>query len=232
MTDQSAETALRVGFVPGVTVRKWTRAWVERHPLLPLDVRPVDQAEALAGLREGRLSLAFVRLPVERDGLSVIRLYGEVPVLVLPRDHEWGGRSSLTADEVAGLPAVAEVAADGRVKDAVELVAAGVGSLRLPHSLARLHARKDVVAVPISDGIETDIAIAWSAEATTPEIEEFVGIVRGRTAGSSRSTLAAPAEASTATRGSGAGAVPKRARPSTTPRPRAHQQRSRRRGKH
>jgi hypothetical protein len=66
--------------------------------------------------------------------------------------------------------------------------------LRLPHSLARLHARKDVVAVPIEDAPETEIAICWPSVATTEAIEEFVGIVRGRTEASSRANPTPPTE--------------------------------------
>jgi DNA-binding transcriptional LysR family regulator len=171
--------------VPGVTVRKWTRAWTERHPEIPLEVSPVAASAAMSGLGTADIDLAFVRLPIDRTGLSVIRLYGEVPVLVVPRDSELAGRDSIPIDEVDTLEGVVDLPR-GETKDAVALVAAGVGSLRLPHSLARLHARKDVVALPIDGGSETEIAIAWLSEQTTPHIEEFVGIVRGRTAASSR----------------------------------------------
>jgi hypothetical protein len=70
--------------------------------------------------------------------------------------------------------------------DTMELVAAGVGFVILPHSLARLHSRKDVVSRPVEDVAETQVSLAWIAAETTDLIEEFVGIVRGRTAASSR----------------------------------------------
>jgi hypothetical protein len=73
------------------------------------------------------------------------------------------------------------------VAGAVELVAAGVGFVVVPHALGRLHARKDVVAVPVHDLPETRIAVAWREGDPSPDIEELVGIVRGRTAASSRS---------------------------------------------
>jgi hypothetical protein len=70
--------------------------------------------------------------------------------------------------------------------DAMEQVAAGVGILILPHSLARLHSRKDVVSRTVSGVAETEIALAWPTAKTTDETETFVGIVRGRTQASSR----------------------------------------------
>ena len=192
-TDQPPEpAALRIAFVPGVTVRKWTTRWVERHPDIPLEVVPTAEADGVSVLTSGRATVSFVRLPVGREGLSVIRLYGEVPVLVVSKDSDLATRESVSSLEVAGLAGVADYRSDTSAKDAVALVAAGVGALRLPHSIARLTARKDVVAVPIEDAPETDIAICWLADQTTELIEEFVGIVRGRTVASSRAVPTPP----------------------------------------
>ncbi|HEY1532106.1 MAG TPA: LysR substrate-binding domain-containing protein [Galbitalea sp.] len=207
--------AVRIAFAPGVTVSKWTKRWQERHPDLPLDVFPAAENDGVAVLRDGRATVSFVRLPIAADGLSVIRLYGEVGVLVVPRDSELASRDSLTEREVAGLEGVASYSPDRAVKDAVALVAAGVGSLRLPHSLARLHARKDVAAIPIPDAAETEIALVWLRDETTELIEEFVGIVRGRTTGSSRGTPtppAAPKARARAAPGVGPSRAPKRPR--------------------
>jgi DNA-binding transcriptional LysR family regulator len=154
---------------------------------MPLEVLPTAESEILGLLRGSDADLAFVRLPIERDGLSVIRLYGELPVVVVSRDDELAGEDSVALAMIQG---AAERPASA--KDAVELVAAGVGRVVLPHSLARMTARKDVVAIPVSDAPETDIALVWVAADTTPDIEEFVGIVRGRTAASSRAIPTPP----------------------------------------
>ena len=183
---------MRIAFAPGVTVGKWTRRWAERHPELALEVFPVSESDGVAVLLKRDATLSFVRLPVERDGLSVIRLYGELPVLVVPRDSELGTLETLTETRVAGLAQVADYSPERPVKDAVALVAAGVGFLRLPHSLARLNARKDVAAIPIEDAPETEIALAWLRDETTELVEEFVGIVRGRTEASSRANPTPP----------------------------------------
>jgi DNA-binding transcriptional LysR family regulator len=186
------QPALRIAFAPGVTPAKWTRRWAERHPELPLEVFPVAEEDGVAVLRERAATLSFVRLPIDRDGLSVIRLYGEVAVLVVPRDSELATLEALTEVQVADLRQVAEYSPQSPVKDAVALVAAGVGFLRLPHSLARLNARKDVVAIPIEDAPETEIALSWLRDETTELVEEFVGIVRGRTEASSRANPTPP----------------------------------------
>jgi DNA-binding transcriptional LysR family regulator len=184
--------ALRIAFAPGVTVGKWTRRWQDRHPDLPLEVFPASEGKGVAILHDGTATLSFVRLPIEREGLSVIRLYGEVAVLVVPRESELAQLESVAEAQVAGLAQVADYSPTRPMKDAVALVAAGVGFLRLPHSLARLHARKDVVAIPIEGAPETEIAIAWLRDETTEHVEEFVGIVRGRTEASSRANPTPP----------------------------------------
>ena len=82
-------------------------------------------------------------------------------------------------------------------KDAVELVAAGVGVLIVPQSLARLHHRKDLTYRPVADAPSCPVALAFPAGGHAAPVEEFVGIVRGRKATSSRG-LSEPAPKRTA----------------------------------
>ena len=175
---------LTIAFIAGVTLTKWTTAWQERYPRIPLAFVPTDAAAQVAVLHRRDADVSFVRLPIAGDGLSVIPLYSEAAVVVLPKDHPLAEASSITLDDLA---AEGRVSAALAAADAVELVAAGGGVVLLPQSIARANTRKDVVARPVVDAAETRIAIAWLADRTTPEIEEFVGIVRGRTANSSRS---------------------------------------------
>jgi DNA-binding transcriptional LysR family regulator len=203
----------RLSFVPGVTVTKWTTEWAERHPDIPLDVRPVAEDARVSGVRDATIDVAFVRLPIEREGLNAIRLYDEVPVVVVSKDNPLSLLEEVRLDELLGEhlvqdPSQVEGWADraaemvegtrvdqpapDTVEDAIDLVAAGTGIAVLPHSVARLHARKDVVARPVLDLAETQIAIVWLADETNERIEEFIGIVRGRRASSSRA--AAPEE--------------------------------------
>lgn len=178
----------RVGIVPGVTVTKWTRAWKERRPETPLEVVPVTVAEQRDAITTGAVDVCFMRLPIDPGGLSVIRLYSETPVVVVPKEHPVTLFESVTMAELEGETVRPEEAAD-----AVEIVAAGAGIMLVPHSIARLHARKDVEAVRISDADQTEIAVVWPSDTTTTDVEFFVGIVRGRTAASSRGAEASPA---------------------------------------
>ncbi|MEV6338009.1 LysR substrate-binding domain-containing protein [Nocardia vinacea] len=179
------DVALRVGFVPGVTVSKWTRIWGERFPDTALEVVPIPMAEQLAALRDGRVDACFVRLPIDRADLSTIPLYRELPVVVVPKDHtlslfEQVGMGDLEGERIQDSSDIDAIAGT------IELVAAGVGVAIVPHSIARLYARRDLVYRTMMGVPATEIALAWPAAHTTELIEEFVGVVRGRSERSSR----------------------------------------------
>ena len=72
------------------------------------------------------------------------------------------------------------------VKDAVEVAASGTAVVVLPMSVARLHHRKDVAHVVVTDLPTTRMALAWRKDADDERTQAFVGIVRGRTSRSSR----------------------------------------------
>lgn len=205
-----------VAFVPGVTLAKWSKVWAERRPDLPLGFVPTPEADQVRVLHDGAAEVSFVRLPVDSSDLSVIPLYREVPVVVLPKEHALADVESVTVADLAAehllqdpdlVPEWRDVADEIREgtrrplpsirtgDDAAELVAAGVGIVIVPQSVARLHSRKDVVARPVTDVAESQIALAWLEENTTADVEEFIGVVRGRTARSSRAPQEEPEKA-------------------------------------
>ncbi|MGX5695769.1 LysR family substrate-binding domain-containing protein [Agromyces soli] len=186
--------ALRLDYVAGVSPAKWLRAWAERHPELPLDAVRVDEPAQLDRLRTGEADLAFVRLPVDAEGLHLIPLWEELAVAVLEKGHPFADADSLTLADLKGEPAAPVQPGDPAMT--LELVAAGTGYAIVPHSLARLHHRRDVVAVPLADAPSTRIALVWAVERDDETIQDFVGVVRGRTARSSRGaeTSDAPGE--------------------------------------
>ena len=181
-TDHSGP--FRVAFVPGVTPDKWVRRWAERMPRLPLELVPVDEEHQTAVLYDDRAEMCFVRLPVDQDALHVIPLYSEVPVVVVPRDHFVEAADEVTVSDLADEYLLKDP--DITTKQAIETVAAGVGIVVVPMSVARLYHRKDVVHRPVSDLPETRIGLAWRRDLDDERVETFVGIVRGRTANSSR----------------------------------------------
>jgi DNA-binding transcriptional LysR family regulator len=149
----------------------------------------MNPADALAALDDGSVDVALMRLPVEPSRLSAITLYEEQPFVVAPKDHPFEEVEAVTLADLAG-----ETLLDDQWATAVELVAANVGVVVMPQSVARALSRRDVVARPVTDAPTTEIALVWVASGTTELVEEFIGIVRGRTANSSRGTPTPPTE--------------------------------------
>ncbi|MFF6958196.1 LysR substrate-binding domain-containing protein [Streptomyces sp. NPDC008317] len=204
MTGSEVPPSFRLAYVPGVMPTKWVRIWNERLPEVPLTLVPVPAAEAFGALRDGGGSGAdagFVRLPVDGADLSAIPLYTETTVVVVPKDHAVAAVDEVSladlADDIVlrplddtltwqtppGRPAKERPATTA---DAVELVAAGVGLLIVPQSLARLHHRRDLTYRPVPDAPESRVALSWPQEETTDLVEHLIGIVRGRTVNSTR----------------------------------------------
>ncbi|MEO3891344.1 LysR family substrate-binding domain-containing protein [Nonomuraea sp. B5E05] len=212
MTDEETGDVFRLAYAPGVTPAKWAGVWAERMPGVPLSLVSVPAADVVELLRGGGADAGFVRLPIERDGLSVIPLYVETTVVVVPKDHAVTAADEVTVADLAddevfhplddvlewtarpGLPAFER---PPTTADAIRLVAAGTGLVLVPQSLARLHHRKDLTYRPVTDAPQSQVALAWPTDRTTDLVEDFIGIVRGRTANSSRGRApATPSEKS------------------------------------
>ena len=157
------------------------------------------------------------REPASTDGEKYhsIRLYEELPVVILPVDHVLTVLDEVPVEELAeefllqpasDIPAYEEVSRAwrenaGRIvpegltdKETIELVAAGVGLYIVPMSIARFYHRKDLTYRPVA-GLDTyPVHLVWprapKGEPRSEELEallqDFIGIVRGRTATSDR----------------------------------------------
>jgi len=207
VTGTEATGSFRLAYVPGVTPGKWVRTWNERVPDVPLELiaAAADEAEGL--LRAGAVDAGLLRTPIDRSGLHAIALYTETTVVVVPKDHEVAAVDEVSVGDLAeyvvlhplddrlaweSLPGQPAIERPATTADAIELVAAGVGLLPLPQSIARLHHRKGLTYRTMSDAPQSDVALSWLEEQTTDLMEEFIGIVRGRTANSSRGRAATP----------------------------------------
>lgn len=202
-------TSFRLGYVPGVTPAKWARLWQERSRGIPLDLIQVANAEAVALVRSRELDAALLRLPIDRTGLHAIPLYVETTVVVVPKDHVVTAVEEATVEDLtdelmlhpqddvldwAGPPGRVVDVRPGTTAEAIELVAAGTGLVVVPQSVARLHHRRDLTYRPLLGAPESGVALAWPEDETTELMEQFIGIVRGRTVNSSRGSTEKPAK--------------------------------------
>ncbi|MFC9683446.1 LysR family transcriptional regulator substrate-binding protein [Streptomyces sp. NPDC056948] len=201
MTGSDVSLSFRLVYVPGVMPGKWVRVWNERQPDVPLDLTQVAAGAVAERLLGGDADAGLVRLPVDRTVFSAIPLYTEQTVVVVPKDHLVTAVDEVSPEDLAddivlhplddvldweSLPGRPAVERPATTADAIELVAAGIGVLVVPLSLARLHHRKDLTHRPLKDAPESSVALAWPQDATTDQVEDFIGIVRGRTVNSTR----------------------------------------------
>ncbi len=188
-----------------MVLHKWQRTWEERFRN-PLHIQQVADETQLAGLRDGSLDMCVVRLPIDRDGLHAIPLYEEQRVAWVAKDHLFAAADELTMAEVSAEETVL-IELDATAIDRVLVGAV----LVVPMSIARGASRRDLVYRPITDAEPSPVALAWRMDDENPLLDEFVGVVRGRSANSSRTQQERAAS----------GSRPAKARPqSRKPRPR------------
>jgi DNA-binding transcriptional LysR family regulator len=175
-----------VTFVDGVTLDKWRRRWRDRVPGTALDLTLVPDAQQVEAVRDGGAAMGFVRDldEAEREGLHHIPLYREVPVVVVGKEHPVAAYDEIPLDDLRDELVLDDPDLSTHLK--VETVAAGTGVVVLPMSVARVHHRKDVVAVAVSGVPESQVGLVWRRDEEDPLTETFIGIVRGRTERSSR----------------------------------------------
>lgn len=172
---------LRIGYVPGVTLTKWRRIWEERFRRVPLQVTEVHEAEQRRLLLTGEVDMCFVRLPIDGAGLHAIPLYEEQPVVWMHKDFLLAALDEVTVEDLAEFRIV-----DDYSPDSIDLAVYNAAALRVPLSVARTQSRKDMVHRPVTDAEPTTIALAWRVGNDNEWIDEFIGVVRGRTTSSSR----------------------------------------------
>lgn len=229
-----APADLAVAFVPGVMPGKWFFRWRDRNPGRTLEELPLETEDWAAELASGRAHACFVRLPAHPrpgvDDLAALRrehraveLYAEQQVVVLPREHELTLLDEVPVAELVGevlmqdpasLPERQRLRPAGaadptlpaveRVRDVIELVAAGLGLVVVPMSVARLHHRKDLEHRVVPDAATVTVALVWPQDLPDEReelVQEFVGVVRGRGRNSSRGARTDPARDSGTERG-------------------------------
>jgi DNA-binding transcriptional LysR family regulator len=211
VTGSGVGSSFRLGYVLGVTPSKWLRTWEERLPGVPLTLVQALDGQVVDLVRDGTVDAALLRLPIDRNGLHAIPLYTETTVVVVPKEHWVAAADEVTLDDLVeeivlhprddvldwtrppGRPAAERPVTTAH---AVGMVAAEAGLLLIPQSLARLHHRRDLTHRPVTDAAQSTVALVWSSVTETSELmEQFIGIVRGRTVNSTRGRAPAPAPA-------------------------------------
>ncbi|ALC05417.1 hypothetical protein CDES_04875 [Corynebacterium deserti GIMN1.010] len=183
---------LTLSFITGTEPGKWFTRFKDRTHHGGLETK--DSDDALGDMLAGQAQLALTRLPDTRidDSLHVVTLYEEAPGIAFPKDYflsaEEGAVDPAELDgEIINwqMPDSGEVDASA-VRDALQIVAANVGVVIAPRPLLKVLSKKLIEHREIKGGTTTTIALVWKKSEDSEEIQDFVGIARGRTRNSSR----------------------------------------------
>ena len=182
-----------VGFMPGLIVTDAVRAIRDRHSGLTVDLVRTGWNDQTDVVHDGRVDVSYLRLPVDRRGLTLRPLLTEPRVAMLPAGHRLAGKETVEIAELAderllqdpaAVPEwrdVATIPPDDNpptyaVEEKLEHVAAGRGVVVLPLSTARFYTRPDVVWARITDIAANRVSLAWEATRRDPLIAEFAAL--------------------------------------------------------
>ncbi|QPK79883.1 LysR family transcriptional regulator [Corynebacterium lizhenjunii] len=188
---------LEVIFATGTQPDKWFQRYADYTNHGGVDPCPAD--DAVAALRPGAVALA--RLPREGDprvgeDYHVVELYAEEPGIAVPKDSIFAEVGEpVHSDDVAEEICNYRTPADGRVDVAavragLQVVGANVGVVYAPRPLLKVLAKKQVVDLGLRDwqGPHTVVSLVWRKVDDKEAIQDFVGICKGRTPNSSRTS--------------------------------------------
>ncbi|WP_406155044.1 LysR family transcriptional regulator [Streptomyces canus] len=178
---------LMVGFRAGIPVIPAARAFEVRHPDVVVDVQRIEGDDQAPMLLDGRIDVAYVRLPIDETGLRVSPLYTEPRVAVLPAGHRLAGKEEVTEADLAGEPLVWHADPSTQptrrphpnagyqvrgVDETLEHVAAGRGISFLARSASVFSSHPDVIYVPIPDLAPEQVCLAAAAR-TSSVVDDF-----------------------------------------------------------
>ncbi|UWE13082.1 LysR family transcriptional regulator [Actinacidiphila bryophytorum] len=198
-----AARVLRVGFMASAA-NEATQEIVTRfcalHPGWRVDMRQASWSEPTAGLADGSVDVALLRLPFPGQGdLRVEVLLTEPRCVALPAGHRLADREEIAFRDLWDEPYVAAAPETGGWRDYwlaageregrpvtvgavtehpddwLSAIANGYGIALAPASAARFYARPGVVYRPVTGVTPSTVAIAWPPTADAdPVVRSFV----------------------------------------------------------
>ncbi|WP_329185198.1 MULTISPECIES: LysR family transcriptional regulator [unclassified Streptomyces] len=178
---------LVVGFRAGVVVTHALRAFSAGHPDVDVAARRVEWDDQEQLILDGTVDVAYVRRPVDERGLTLLPLFGETRVAMLPAAHRLAGKQELLLCDLDGETWLrySDPGPDDTpirtVEEKFERVAGGAGITLVPESVAARYSRPDIAYVPVTDAPPDQVFLAWEADRRAPLVAAFAEVagVRG-----------------------------------------------------
>ncbi|MER5618986.1 LysR substrate-binding domain-containing protein [Streptomyces sp. NPDC002215] len=173
-----------------------------RHPNVRIDLKVYSYADPTAGLADGSVDVAYLRLPIDGgDWLRSETLFVEPRVAMVPASHRLARRPLLTVADLLSEPITGHLCADpawidfwslaehrdgapaefvgaaASVLEEWQFVAAGLGCVVTVAS-ARWMPAVGVTLVPIADAGGSELAVGWRADRETALVRAFAAAAR------------------------------------------------------
>ncbi|MBE1534002.1 LysR family transcriptional regulator [Actinomadura algeriensis] len=201
--DRRAARVLHVGYLASAANEATPRiiaAFGRRRPDWRVEMRQTPWSVPAAGLADGAVDVALVRLPFPgQDGFRTRVLLTEPRHAVLPATHPLAARETISFQDLRDEPFIAAppetgdwrdhwLGAEGRdgrparvgavaeqTDDWLSAVANGLGVALAPASAARFYARPGIVYRPVDGVAPSRVAVAWPPAAdANPIVRDFV----------------------------------------------------------
>lgn len=198
-----AARVLRVGFIASAAnefTPEITAGFRRDHPGWRIDMRQTGWLDPTAGLADGEVDAAIVRIPFPGyDAFRTRELFAEPRWIALPDSHPLAARDDIEFEELWGEPFVAAppengwwrdfwIGADERPADTVVVgaiahntdewltaIGNGFGLSFTPASSARYYPRPGIVYRPVRGVGPSRVAVAWPDYSdTNPVVRDFI----------------------------------------------------------
>jgi DNA-binding transcriptional LysR family regulator len=187
---------ITIGYAGGLIVTPAVRELRRRHPDAEVHTLHLGWSEVHPALLAHRVDAAIAREPFPTDQLRVKALYQEPRVLLVPREHRFAGKESVTLADFAHEPLVrypdpaydafwridprpdGHTPPDGPLveahEDKLEAVAGGRALAIAPAGSRTISHRRDITAVPIADIEPCSVVLATRARERNPLVAAFI----------------------------------------------------------
>ena len=176
-----AATRFTIGFMPGTDAASIITTFQHRHPDLQVDAVFTSLADQVDFVTDGRVDIAFTRLPIGPRALQVVPLFEEALMVAISRHHPLAARHTVSLAEV-GRPydlVTASVGPGAPSVDDVLLRAITKGEPALiPAGLAAYHPEPGIAYLALADAPCVEVALAYDHRRVMPHLSAFVTLCR------------------------------------------------------
>jgi DNA-binding transcriptional LysR family regulator len=207
MSAQGMVGRISVGFTESASFRAEVTTALQRYrslyPRVEMSLEESRTGTLMESLRQGRIDVAFVRLPIGEDtGIEFSLLSTEPMMVVVPKGHPLDGRQSVRLEELSdelfvlyprstrsGLPEMVVSACEARgfspkvvqhapqVSSTINLVASGLGVSVVPACMRGTRS-DDVHYISLEEsGLVASLGMAHRSTGLSPALRNFVDLV-------------------------------------------------------